>query len=544
MIVKTTVRFYKGVPLSLSSNDIRYFTSRSQQSAYFNNRLVREVNALSHVRVENGTVDVEVSIDTIKDCNYISIENKGHQNRTYYGFITNVSYISEKNTRVSFELDQFQTYMTEFDISGTVEREHCNYNETNTIPEEIDEGDLIAYETTKLNQFNERVKIAIIGTTVDLMDPVGYGGGTLGAVNQPYKYYVLGGNNNTYHINGEKILGIDTFFENFSRDEKMANKVAFSYVTDHNMFNFNVVNMTANSIFLESTNINVVYPAIGTIRNGIGEVDFSGIRSKTYEIDNSNMYSGDLRKLNYYPFTQYKLYTPTKIIDLKPELLPLKFTIRQSVMAEPSPVCELTVLEYKNENALMNSAVYPVSANIPVVSEDVAVLMQHQTGIDTDRIVQSAGLAGLGILLTGGAMAPAVMAGVGSGIASGIGEYFSRHEAIKKSKQLPNHESGSVGKLINMARRNDPMLVKYKVTEEYEEMISNHFRKYGWKVLRHKKPNLKTRKSFNYVKMVDCVVKGNLTQSAIEDITRRFKEGVTLWHVDDVGNYNLPNELL
>ena len=59
-----------------------------------------------------------------------------------------------------------------------------------------------------------------------------------------------------------------------------------------------------------------------------------------------------------------------------------------------------------------------------------------------------------------------------------------------------------------------------------------------------KVPNLHTRKSFNYVRTIDCNITGSIPDIYLNKIKEIFNNGVTLWHINDIGNYSANNEEL
>ena len=84
-------------------------------------------------------------------------------------------------------------------------------------------------------------------------------------------------------------------------------------------------------------------------------------------------------------------------------------------------------------------------------------------------------------------------------------------------------------------------LIYKQISDEYINILTEFFRKYGYKVNRVKIPNLHTRQSYNYVRTIDCVITGNVNENSLERIKSIFNSGVTLWHTDDIGNYSLSN---
>ncbi len=76
----------------------------------------------------------------------------------------------------------------------------------------------------------------------------------------------------------------------------------------------------------------------------------------------------------------------------------------------------------------------------------------------------------------------------------------------------------------------------------YVEKLTKYFEMYGYKVNKREVPNLHTRKSWNYIKMADANIFGNIPQSDLMSIRDIFMQGITLWHTDDIGNYSLNND--
>lgn len=87
------------------------------------------------------------------------------------------------------------------------------------------------------------------------------------------------------------------------------------------------------------------------------------------------------------------------------------------------------------------------------------------------------------------------------------------------------------------------LFVRYKtVKDEYATRLINYFKMFGYKVNKIGIPKLKTRTSYNYIKTTDCHITGNIPGIHLEVLKSIFNEGVTLWHTDDISNYNLENK--
>ena len=80
-----------------------------------------------------------------------------------------------------------------------------------------------------------------------------------------------------------------------------------------------------------------------------------------------------------------------------------------------------------------------------------------------------------------------------------------------------------------------------EVKSEYRRKLDDYFHMFGYKVNEVKTPELKTRQHFNYIQTTACNITGEFNNEDIREIKNVFDNGVTLWHVNDVGNYNLSN---
>ena len=76
----------------------------------------------------------------------------------------------------------------------------------------------------------------------------------------------------------------------------------------------------------------------------------------------------------------------------------------------------------------------------------------------------------------------------------------------------------------------------------YADKLTKYFQMYGYKCNTREVPNLHTRKSWNYIKMADANIYGNIPQDDLMAIRDIFMCGITLWHTEDVGNYSLDND--
>ena len=84
--------------------------------------------------------------------------------------------------------------------------------------------------------------------------------------------------------------------------------------------------------------------------------------------------------------------------------------------------------------------------------------------------------------------------------------------------------------------------IYYKtIRPEYVRQLTAYFKMFGYKVNRLEIPNLKSRLSYNYIKTADANIIGNIPNNYLNTLQGIFDKGITIWHTDDIGNYNLEN---
>ena len=124
----STVNLYKDIPIE---NGLTLaFKSKSNQTAYFNRKLVRrEVNCT--MIKKTGRLQLEVPGNIVTQCNYISFVNPDFDNRVFYALITDYEYINNECTSITYVIDFLQTYMFDLNFkTGTSKaRESLSENE-------------------------------------------------------------------------------------------------------------------------------------------------------------------------------------------------------------------------------------------------------------------------------------------------------------------------------------------------------------------------------------------------------------------------------
>ena len=95
IVPNSNIKIYKDVPLDNTYNHTLYFSSLSEQNAYFHGSssiLKYNLTSQSYQRVVKGSMRVEIKADNLYDCNYIAFQNTNFGNKWFYAFITSVEF--------------------------------------------------------------------------------------------------------------------------------------------------------------------------------------------------------------------------------------------------------------------------------------------------------------------------------------------------------------------------------------------------------------------------------------------------------------------
>lgn len=134
------------------------------------------------------------------------------------------------------------------------------------------------------------------------------------------------------------------------------------------------------------------------------------------------------------------------------------------------------------------------------------------------------------------------ISGVTSSLMGEIGEIAKQTDM--KEKGLSVKDSGA-DVLFNLQVTQGLKQNTYGYAEQDLERIGLYFHQYGYAQNKMMKPNLKSRTRFNYIKVSECVLKGNgIPKSHLNELVNCFKRGMTIWHMENnnqFGDYTKDN---
>lgn len=239
---QTEVHLLKDVPFNLTYNNVRDFNTLAEQTNYFIDKTKYTFDKLTYQRVNAESIKLDISYNDLLDVNYMMFKNDSVPGKWFYAFITDYEFISQNVTRVTYQLDVFQTYLFDFSFQTTyVEREHTKRFDEDGLPvvNTLEEGLNYGSDYKIVNAYHveqvSNVVWAIIVSKVSLesVPNFQYGGSVLSGVSTPLYFYgvPLNLNGTQLTVNGQSVDSITSLFSLFTTNSDFVGSIVSMYYT-------------------------------------------------------------------------------------------------------------------------------------------------------------------------------------------------------------------------------------------------------------------------------------------------------------------------
>ena len=553
---ETVVRLLSNVPLSLNETNQLWFDSITAQTSYFSGKVARTFNEFTYQRKERNYIAVPINAELLYNCNYLMFQNSNYANKWFYAYITDIQYVNPNTAWVFYQIDPFQTWLEQIQFKRSfVEREHTTRYENgvpviNTIEEGLNYGnEYKIVSDTSYKNYGDTVFILV--TAKDYLHKLPQGlvrpfPEDIGNVPQGFFNYIFPISLTGYRswqYKGTNLLSWAEFYDKLNTEKSYIGKVVSLTLLDFVPLNVSVDNLNANI-----TNMNNV-----TLYNARDDLGLTGsilyVKGGTFstgELNCGNKYAGfptyAESKLLMYPYSYTKVTDMQgNEFDIKNEYITgqnLNFSVRGSIAPQAKTAYE--VVNYKDKTNLLGGIINNNVSSMAIIDDyTTAYLQGNQNTLMTGAAVNA-------VSSVVGTVGNLALGNVAGAVGSGVGGITEILQLNAKMKDIDNHPSNlrNQGNNYNFDfanRYTGIRVIKYTLTDEYRDTLTDYFKMFGYKVNRVKIPNLHTRQSWNYVKTVDCTIVGNMPQDDLNSIKQMFNKGITLWHNTDVGNYGLPN---
>ena len=480
-------------------------------------------------RVGKGKIRIKEAADDIYDCNYLSFKNPNTRTgtttgtRTFYAFITNIEYINNITSEITFQIDPMQTWLpgTGLDyelLQCFIERQHTLTDRPgdNLVPENLFCGDYL------------------------YTDPQGATSGQLGNVVKPMKLIVAA-----------------TFDTNYDDQGGVYNAGLFSGLT-YNIFDGDYNGAQAAANFIDgavsrgkANGIVCVYYA----PEKFSSVSSTAKKFTVYGHNRSNNidgYNPKNAKLQTFPY-QYELVSdlqgnskiyPYEYFDSGYGIAEFEltgdFTCNPMLILAPKNYLGIGANNVNYEQKITLSGwpqvawntdtfkawLAQVKASAPFTAMQIGwggEAMSLRAGATLD-IARMAGNSAF----TGAVIGTSIMPELGLlSAASNIANILSQGSlADIKANQPHGTQAGTALAACGLL---DFAMYKCTIRREFAEIIDNYFTMYGYAIKRIDQPMIHARQRYTYIKTQGCKINGNLPADAEKIICDIFDRGITFW---------------
>ena len=504
------------VPLE---NDYKHqlkFKTLDDQKTYFNSKVIRNFVDFSYIRADNS-IKVSGDIDEFLNINYCFYMNKNYSNKIFYAFVNRVEYVSETVTKLYLEIDVFQTYQFELTFNQSfIKREHVNDDSigSNTVPESLEHGEYIIQASFK--DANLLAKSIVMASTVTPFELADYYGGVYNGIYSGVRYYA-------YKHNQVEALRSD--LSNIVGNGKGDAVTGLFYAPD-----FLAVNQ--GGVITESTSVQ----------------SYDHIISRIGSIED---YIPKNKKLLTYPYIAIVLSNGNGGSAIYHQEQFAKESVEEflnfRVIGALTVGCSIRCYPRKYKGADdpidegLNLGKFP-SCNW-ATDQFTNWMTQNAVNIGINALGSAGQIVGGALMLSNPATS---WAGAGA-IAGGLSGIASTLNEVHKASLVPPQASGNLnaGDVIMSSNNNAFNFFKMTIKKEYAKIIDEFFTMFGYKINRVKTPNLSGRSNFNYIKMIDANIDGNIPQEYLIKIRQIFNQGITLWHdPSKMYRYDLDNDII
>lgn len=489
------------------------FSNANAQLSYFNSVIEHTFDNYTYIKKDN-VVQVGANIDEIIDCNYLFYKNTGFTNKYYFCFITNMEYVNENCTRITFETDCYQTWLFQIQYKQSfVEREHVNDDTIglHTVPENLETGEYIVNSSDYYNGL-DNLKYVIQCTewsTSDADKPLATNFGGVYMAGGAYVCSTIG-----------EVVNILQAFASRGKSDAV-----------YNLYMIPASMITNTSSSLQYSGQNSPNTDTKTIT----------------KVNTINGYTPINKKLLTFPFNYMLISNNNGSSNILHYERFSGNTCNFTIKGVPTVGGSIKIIPTNYDNNLNSEEVGLIAGKLPTLnwSDDEYTNWLTQNSVNIGLGIASSGLTivgGIGMMATGGG----AVAGAGA-VVSGAMSIANELGAVYQHSLQPNSAKGNVnGGDINVCdHKNGFYFYKMSIKEEYARIIDNYFSMFGYKINRVKVPNITGRSNWNYVKTINCNFDGDIPQTDLNIIKTMFNNGVTLWHnPSTIYDYNNSNGIV
>lgn len=575
--------------LDYKYNNTLSFKNEQEQRTYFYTCRVPDIdNEFTNIQpVRNNTVKILVNYDKLYRVNYVMYKNANFEDKWFYAFVVGRKYVNANITELTLEIDAFQTYMFDYKmkpsyiIRQTVDNDPLGYDSktgesVNRNQDNLQLGDYVTCDRHALakNQLNDEMK------------PVIWAGdypSTIGDF-----AYVVAGNFSGRAYNGLYCI-IPKYGEGVTTtDSELLTNLLNVFAEEQK------VDSIVNIQLLMQSQIDIIKQGnnnIGDNMPDLGDITLDNLASVKNAGNVFDGYKPKNNKLYSYPYIYFEIdnmqgqrqaYNFEDFYDISD----IQFSLKADVTNNPS--IAMIPIDYRRTdsdnkfNLGFENWDYGISINnfptCSYVTDYYKAWLAQQGGIEylqgtynrqqnylqesTTLNNKQAFWGGVGSVansvtqgIVGAVTSPSVIGSLGAGVgaltsavSSGMETYYDiKLNNLQESNQYEQNEA-DYNKMLTVAQRqgdvpnvgnsnlkatNDVFTFFYQIKSiryQYAKMIDDYFSKYGYPIKELKEVKTNNRKNWDFIKVNDLNIYGDLPEEEKATIKSIYQSGVTIWH--------------
>lgn len=501
----TSIKLYKGVVWDANYSNVRWFSSQTERTAYLTPLLIGQWSNCSVVSPGKSIkVEVPETFNTACLGNYMTFQNgnMGTPSIEWCAFVTGIDYVNVNTIQINYEIDWIQSFLWSFVFEQcNVEREHVN-NDTfglHTVEEGIDGGEYCIHNVSD-HTYEKAMRLLSLSQAASSV--------TLSR----QRGVVSGVEYRSSNFNGD-LSYIETALSQLNTNGE-ANEVVDFCMCASPMIN----------------NVNGMHESFNVQNDGkvfsFGTTSYTAVNNKMqcypFKFMTIDNYEGSVEQYRYENFTGNTYSFAIEGTDLpKPcmECFPINYQGWLGNSESPNTVQQMSVMFTNFPEIPWTSDTFRAW-----VSQNSATLV----GSAISKVVKAG--AGTAMLATGN------VAGVGL-LASAVIDAGAQSQEIQTRKIHSQELQGSIPS-AGMSYFRDTIgfrATQYCIRPEMAKKIDKFFTRYGYKVNEVKIPNITGRQYVNFVKCTDANVGGVIPNDAKLAMERALINGISFWHVNNIG---------
>ena len=528
---QTNIRLLRNCPCDPDYTNTLHWYSVAAQTAYFQSLTKYNLNNYSYTRYANNKLRVEILADNLYDVNYMMFQNSAFGSKWFYAFITNIEYLNNVTTEITFEIDEMQSWYLDYTLNRCfVERQHSLTDEIgdNILPENLELGEYVYNNYTSLSSYtvddtsthldpNHLVTVVAVTDIDPNTDELSADGCIFERVYTGAKLWVF--DNNDSGVEAAINAKIDEY-------KNRPEGVLSIYTAPRQAVEWAIAG-SGSLVNDHSGGIATPYPVTFPAVQGTNALDGYVPKNKKlytypYNFFNIDNGKGDSLSLRYEFFdtvnrlhpqvnVYFNLVAPASVVMQPRNYKGVETDIHnESLTLDNYPLCCWSIDSFQ---AWLSQNILPYAGSaIGVVgAAGLAAL-----GLATPMAVVGGGAAAIGMALNGG-----YRAAIGSEITKG------------------KFNGGNINVANNMQNF---FMGRMSISANYAEVIDNFFTRYGYKQNKLMTPVRDARAKWTYIKTIGCTISGTIPANSEKKIQEIFDKGITFWiNPSEVGHYELNN---